>query len=242
MDPLLERITQLTKNQSDLNRKKAKEDAGMLHSRVKEHANVFGRFFDQIMRIVKYIIDVFCLPVIRFAYNPAKRFILWNWRLFKKYGFNENEHGYKTLSPYKMSIFLVSYVTCWMMFAFTIDMTYYTSLFFLTRNHEVIFMTNSQEVNSDEDIFSAQGCEALPCTIDNSVYFRIEPVWFNHFYSYFTEGHLFYSDYVAAAVPPTVTQCTIYSYGIRWKLLMRGMDIYPYLLSATCTPVIDEQK
>ena len=48
---------------------------------------------------------------------------------------------------------------------------------------------------------------------------------------------LFFPDYVAASVPLSISQCTITSYGLRLKLIMRGVDIYPDLLKTECTPM-----
>lgn len=36
---------------------------------------------------------------------------------------------------------------------------------------------------------------------------------------------------------PSCPECVTTSYGIRIKALMRGWDIYPSLLSASCHPV-----
>jgi hypothetical protein len=48
---------------------------------------------------------------------------------------------------------------------------------------------------------------------------------------------LFFPDYVAASVPLSISECKITSYGVRVKIFMRGMDIYPDLLQTECTPL-----
>lgn len=48
---------------------------------------------------------------------------------------------------------------------------------------------------------------------------------------------MFFPDFVAAAIPVTVSECKITSYGLRAKLFMRGVEVYPDLLASSCTPV-----
>lgn len=108
------------------------------------------------------------------------------------------------------------------------------------RVNEVVYMSNAQEISAENNLHSAQGCivkdteAAFSCGVDDSLYFRIDSSGFNHIWSLFHNQTLFYPDYVAAPIAPGWEQCTITSYGIRVKTLMRTWDIYPTLLSATC--------
>jgi hypothetical protein len=86
-------------------------------------------------------------------------------------------------------------------------------------------------------VHSVQGCHQLPCTDENSFYFRIRATLFNEIWSLAHGRGLFFPDYVAASVPLSISECRITSYGVRMKIFMRGMDIYPDLLQTECTPL-----
>jgi hypothetical protein len=107
------------------------------------------------------------------------------------------------------------------------------------KHNEQVYLTNSQEIVPGENEHSVQGCHALPCTDDNSVYYRIRASNFNEAWSVLHGRGLFYPDFVAAAVPVSISRCNITSYGLRIKFLMRGLDIYPDLLRTECTPLQD---
>lgn len=115
--------------------------------------------------------------------------------------------------------------------------TYQTTLFLTSQQYEVIYLTNSEEVDPDGDVYSVRGCEALPCSEQNSVYFRVRPTAFHHTYSFIDRGYLFYPDRVASVVAPGVNKCQVHSYGIRLKTLMRRGDWYPDMLDAVCEPL-----
>lgn len=76
------------------------------------------------------------------------------------------------------------------------------------------------------------------CTDENSIYFRIRATPFNEAWNVVHHGSLFFPDYLAAAIPVTVSRCTITTYGIRVKLFMRGTEIYPDLLESSCEPLV----
>ena len=108
------------------------------------------------------------------------------------------------------------------------------------KRDEVVYLTNSQEIMPEDNVHSVQGCYELPCTDENSFYFRIRATLFNEVWSVVHGRGLFFPDYVAASVPLSISQCTITSYGVRLKLIMRGADIYPDLLKTECTPMTGE--
>lgn len=110
-------------------------------------------------------------------------------------------------------------------------------LYSFTAQREVIYLTNSQEIDAENDIHAIKGCEFLPCNNDNSVYYRVSPTNFAHAYSIFTEFSFFYPDLVASVVAPGLNKCTVDSYGIRIKTLMRKGDLYPWMLNAECMPM-----
>jgi hypothetical protein len=117
---------------------------------------------------------------------------------------------------------------------FLVDASLYAAT---VKRDEVVYMFNSQEISGEDNVHSVQGCHSLPCTDANSIYFRIRGTWFNEVWSVLNHGALFFPDFVAAAIPVTVSECKITSYGLRAKLFMRGVEVYPDLLASSCTPV-----
>lgn len=108
-------------------------------------------------------------------------------------------------------------------------------LFAATYKNERIILTKSQEIYADENIHSVTGCESSECNADNAVYFRVRPTGFNQLWSLVARGSLFYPDYVVGSITNAGQECTVISYGIRIKALMRNWDIYPDLLLAQCS-------
>jgi len=105
------------------------------------------------------------------------------------------------------------------------------------KRNEVVYLFNAQELDHIENIHSVQGCYKLPCSDDDSIYFRIRATPFNEVWTIVNRHTLYFPDYIAAAVPVTISRCTITSYGIRFKLFMRSAEVYPDLLESVCQPI-----
>lgn len=152
--------------------------------------------------------------------------------------YQRNQYGTLMLSKKRAGVFLLCtalFLWCsYSILGFTYDAVLYTTT---VKHNETFYLHGSQETNVSGNIHSVKGCSKLPCSDEDSLYFRVTPSLFNHVWSIFTDGSLFYPDYVAAAVPDVVNKCTITTYGIRLKLLVRNTDVYPELLKASCTPV-----
>lgn len=120
-----------------------------------------------------------------------------------------------------------------------------TSLYLLTvQRSEIVYLSNAQEIDAENNIHSVQGCivakqedGSFSCSTDNSLYFRIEPSLFAHMWYLTNRGDIFYPDYVAATIAPGWQECTITSYGLRAKLFIRRLQIYPELLSVDCQKI-----
>ena len=114
---------------------------------------------------------------------------------------------------------------------------YEVGLYAFTQKNETIYLTNAQELDPEGDVHAVRGCEALPCSEANTVYFRVRPTLFTHLHSLLDHGDVFYPDRTASVVAPGVNECQVKSYGVRLKFLMRRWDIYPDLLDAVCQPM-----
>ena len=176
---------------------------------------------------------------------------VWRWwsdkymRLWNKVVYKRDIHFFKwklysgdgMFSRMRAGLMIIATALSFYLIPMGLLLTYHTTLFVFTAQSEVVYLLNSEEVNPDEDTYSIRGCESLPCTEANAIYFRVRPMVFNHLYSLVTRGNLFYPDLVAAVVSPGVNKCGTFSFGIRLKTLMRRGDLYPDMLDAVCEPL-----
>jgi hypothetical protein len=110
------------------------------------------------------------------------------------------------------------------------------------KSQEEIFLTSAEEIDPDGEVHSIRGCRVIPCGEKDAIYFRVRSSWMHDIYAFSTRGYMFYPEEVASVVAPGVNQCTVTSYGIRVRALMRGWGIYPDMLDATCTPYANSQQ
>lgn len=117
--------------------------------------------------------------------------------------------------------------------------------YFLTVKHdEILYLSNHSAVEGHggsrlkiNEVYEITGCESIDCSDQDTVSFRVEASWFNEAWSAIHNGAFYYPDYVAAAVSPVVNKCTITSYGIRKKFLVRNFELHPDILQVRCIPV-----
>jgi hypothetical protein len=108
-------------------------------------------------------------------------------------------------------------------------------LYALTRQvNETVYLQGSQELDPGTASHSIKGCESLPCSDTQAVYFRVESDLFSNLWS-LVHGHgFFFPEYVAAAVPYETNRCTITSYGFRFRGTARFLNVFPQLLAVSC--------
>lgn len=106
----------------------------------------------------------------------------------------------------------------------------------MTNTTETLYLTQSQEFKPGH--YNVKGSHRLPFTDQSSIYFRVENSLFHDVWSFMHDGHpWFFSDFVAAAVPPGANKCEVHYYGMRAKLFSRYLEMYPTILSAKCQPI-----
>ena len=242
MSDLEDEIERLKKKLDARAYESRKEEAGSWTRRTQEDLSTFQSFVAAIARFLRRIIDGLLMPVGRavvrvtpWIARPVRA--LWN-----RFVYIEDEYRNRRLSKRRAVAFVAaSFVFAWFILLPLVEFLFDLGLYFATVKHdEVVYLTNSQEIIPEDNVHSVQGCHQLPCTDENSFYFRIRATLFNELWSVFHGRGLFFPDYVAASVPLTISQCKITSYGVRLKLIMRGMDIYPDLLRTECTPMTGE--
>lgn len=238
MDKVLEDVKKLREHNEAFTRSREKKISNTRIAQMQKDATVFYRFYTQVIIAAIWIYQHILRHIIWAAMQPAK----WLFRRYKNLWslvvYKRDKFGDLKLSKVRAGIFLMLTVGVFYTAPIWGEFLLDTGLFLTTAKFdEVMYMTNSQEILPEDNIHSAQGCSELPCTDDDSLYFRISPTAFNHLYTLVTQGSIFYPDYVAAAIPPGVNRCTTTSYGLRLKFLMRGWEIQPQLVRASCEPV-----
>jgi hypothetical protein len=237
-DPLLESIDATLRQQKAQGRATAKAKSESRLERMHEDANAFHRFVAQF--------TIASIWFWQYILRPIWPAFSWIFRsLFRQYRkvwslvvYHRDEFGNLRLGKARAGLFLAGSLVSLFFLYSIVGFVYDSAMYGLTsRTNELMYLTSSQEIDATGNVHAVKGCDKLPCSDADSVYFRITPSAFNHVWSLIHNHMVFFPDYVSAAVPPGLNRCTITSYGIRIKLLMRGMDIYPELLKASCTPV-----
>lgn len=237
-DPLRDRIDQELKRQEHLSTAQARRKSESRVERMREDVTLLGRFFLQVSVAATWVWQRLLRPVWRAMRWIFVGLFLQYRRLWALWVYRRDSFGALRLSKTRAGLFLAGTVLAAWCAVGIAGFSWDAGMFALTRKQdEVIYLTNSQEVDAVGNVHSVKGCDALPCSDTDSVYFRINPSAFNHAWSLVHNRAFFFPDYVGAAVPPGLNRCVITSYGVRVKLLMRGFDVYPELLRASCAPV-----
>ena len=235
-DPLLERIKRVT-NQVD----RAQYDRDKRHAlstvgRIERETVSFQTFFYQLSQTIGGVFRYLVFPL----WRPLRSSVTWLLRqyirLWNLAVHTSDQYGVLRFSKVRAMVF----VGATLVFFSLLPMMGDTALYLGTVKHEVVYLNNSQEILPIEGIHSVQGCQRLPCTERESIYFRIRPTVFNEVWSLLHHHTWFFPDYVAAAVPPVVSRCEAITYGVRLKLFVRGFNVYPDLIDVSCQPLIDK--
>jgi hypothetical protein len=242
MSTLRDEVEALKKKIADEVHEKDKVHARSWTGRTQYNLTALHKFAFQLVLGLSWIYAHVIRPVARILFKP----VTWLWRLYRflwdKAVYYEDAYQNRQFSKTRAGVFLLlSAVFAWYVFVPLVVFICHALLYFSTvKRDEIVYLTNSQEIIPHENEHSVQGCHALPCTDQNSIYFRIRASNFNEAWAILSGRGLFYPDYVAASVPVAISHCKITSYGLRIKLLMRGLDIYPDLLKTECTPLSEQ--
>jgi hypothetical protein len=239
MSDLKDEIEKLKAKIDDNAYRAKKADAASFRARRRGDVAAMNRFVAQFVLACHWIYQNILGRAGRFLSIPA-RYLFRGYRwLWDKIVYRQDQYKNRLFSKTRAGLLLTAtLVFAWFILIPLLGFLFDAGVYLATvRKDEVVYLTNSQEIIPEENVHSVQGCHSLPCTDDNSVYFRIRATVFNEVWS-LVQGHgLFYPDYVAAAVPLTISRCTITSYGMRIKFVVRNLDIYPDVLRTECTPL-----
>ena len=239
MSDLGDEVERLKKKLDERAFRTRKEEAGSWVHRTQEDISALQSLLAAIGRLLRWLADGLLAPIGRAIVRVAPWIARPVRALWNRLVYVEDEYRNRRLSKRRAALFTAgSLVFAWYIFIPLVVFLFDLGLYLVTVKHdEVVYLTNSQEIIPEENVHSVQGCHQLPCTDSNSFYFRIRATLFNEVWSVAHGRGLFFPDYVAASVPLSISQCKITSYGVRLKLVMRGMDIYPDLLRTACEPL-----
>ncbi|RYD62429.1 MAG: hypothetical protein EOP83_14610 [Verrucomicrobiaceae bacterium] len=198
---------------------------------------LFMRFLYQVLVGAAWIYESIVKPVTR----PFWRAGLWLFGLYRRLWDKLVYTKSGRLSNVRAGLVLASTIAALVMLPSAIRFTFDALMFALTYEIEEVYLMSSQEIDPSINLHSIKGCEDIPCTEANSIYYRVREDSFNDMWSLIHHGGFFYPDYVAAAAG-TFSKCTVTSYGIRFKTAMRRWDIYPDMLEAHCRPIQNDTK
>lgn len=201
----------------------------------------------QLLMTFFYTIGRFVWKIVSPVYGFLQFLVEFSWGCYKpmweRFAYKNVNGSRKFSKLYGIRTLVVTLFALWISYyslSFLSDVALYAAT---VKSDEVVYLSNAQEIDPNSNIHSVQGCQAaLPgkdfsCSVDQSLYFRIVPSLFSEVWSILHKGELFFPDYVAATVAPGWQKCTITSFGFRAKLFLRGLDIYPTLLTATCEKI-----
>lgn len=240
-----DRIDQILRELAQEEIEKAKSDASTLLGKTKAKVSFLQSFWMQYAASALLVWKNFLQPIWNVVWWLGVGFLWKNYRkIWDRFAYT-TVGSERAFSRKRGAYTLIgTIVTLWFVVSIA-SFAWHTALYITTgRVDEVVYLSNAQEINPDENLFSVQGCEAttnkgenFSCSEDESLYFRIEPSEFAQVWSILSKGGFFYPDYIAASIAPGWQKCTITSYGFRMKTMIRRWEIYPELLSAKCEEI-----
>jgi len=149
--------------------------------------------------------------------------------------FARNKEGQMTTRRVSATVALTIFVL-WMLPAAVLSV-WQAGLMAATYKVEKVYLTNAEEVDPDGEVHSIRGRRTIEGKESETIYFRVRASWMHDWWAFAKRGHFFYPEEVAGVVAPGLNECTVTSYGIRIRALMRGWGIYPDMLDAVCRPM-----
>ena len=104
---------------------------------------------------------------------------------------------------------------------------------FTARLNVPVYLNGSQQL----DIIGGhaiEGCDHLPCSDRDSIYYLTENTLFNNLWSLAHGRGFYFPEYIGAAVPYQTTKCFISYYRFRFRFTSHLLNLYPHLLAVSC--------
>lgn len=204
-------------------------------------ATKLTKFVWQVSRACRWIWLTLIKPVLLWLSKPM-RWCFWKYVAYwDKIVYTVDNYQVRHFSKIKAgSMVLGTGITILYVVPLLVSIIWEMGWYFSTvRHNEQVILFDSQEIGGPkDDVHSVKGCHnvVVPCPDNDTIYYRVRPATFHHLWSLAHHGDLFYPDFIAAAVPPGYSLCTVTSYGIRQKFILRNWSVYPELLEISCKP------
>lgn len=240
-DPLLDKIARATSASAAAQFQREKAAAGNTWARFGRDLWLLGVFWSYFGEGLGWIYAWMIRPITsrlwrlaRWLFEKYRRFFLWAITKTDAYG-----NTYRSV-PRSGGLILSTIFAIFLLFSIA-HLTWTAALYLATVQHDDhINLTFSQEIYPELDIHSVKGCEQIPCTDSNSLYFRVGPSLFNWIWWAVHRHQWFLPDQVAGTVPPGNNKCIATTYGVRWRItIFLGVNAYPEILDIKrCEPVV----
>lgn len=160
---------------------------------------------------------------------------LWRWykrAIWDRYA--RNKEG-RITQKRAATTFAATLLVLWVLPS-VIGATLQGGLMALTMKREQVYLTQSEEIDPDNEVFNVRGNTKPVSTPENALYYRVRPTLAHQLHSYAVYHTPFYAEDIAS-IAPGLNRCEVVSYGFRMRMLVRGWGIYPDMLWSSCTPV-----
>ena len=125
---------------------------------------------------------------------------------------------------------------------FTVEPIVDGTLIGLSKRTEVFYLTQSDEIDPENNIHSVRGCRKRgECAEVDAAYFRVQPRLSHDIWKLWMYGNPVYvPDHIVAPIAPGLNECHVTYYGYRmtssWiARVLRSLQFYPTMLEAKCT-------
>lgn len=244
-DPLADRFDKVQRSikMSFYSTKKQYDQSTM--GKLHKDLTLWARFWYTFSKAAIWLYQKLIYPITKQLWKVVKWVSIQYRTLWLHITYSRDQYGTLQFSTIRGGLAILSTIVCLYIIygAFTILVT--LPWYFLTVKHdEVLYLSNHSAVEGHggskvkiNEVYEITGCETINCSDQDTVSFRVEASWFNEVWSVAHNFALYYPDYVAAAVSPVVNRCTITSYGVRKKFLVRYWELHPDILQVRCLPV-----
>lgn len=160
---------------------------------------------------------------------------VWGWykdAIWNRFARNDEDK----LTPKRATLTFFATVFALYMIPTVLGFAFQVSLMATTIKTEEVYLTQSEEIDPDTELFNVRGNTSTVSTPENALYYRVRPTFAHQLYSYIKHHSPFYAEDIAS-IAPGLNRCEVISYGFRLRLLIRGWGVYPDMLWSSCTPV-----
>jgi hypothetical protein len=160
---------------------------------------------------------------------------IWNWYHRAVWNrFARNDEG--RLTPKRATVTFFATLFGLYMIPTLLGFTLQVGMMAATMKTEEVYLTQSEEIDPNGELFNVRGNTSAVSTPDNALYYRVRPTLAHQIYSYAKYHTPFYAEDIAS-IAPGLNRCEVTSYGVRVRFLVRGWGLYPDMLWSSCTPV-----